>query len=337
MQTTTKQKPAWYPIATVFEDILKPSDGLAEAQMDYDVIKIPDRMYRPVWVDHEDGGYWDFDGGIHLPDGHPNKKEVLDNPNSFHLARAHDLFSLFKTSVTERYQVITPSMMAENLDPFFDRNVAFLDSMYTLHEGTSEVICLRLHDAEQHCDEEVEFYLSCQNFHGSGAVVLSLTGHDLDRGCILNAPFGRFGSVKIKHTASAQGRLQMAIKNWEHLQKGIPEFRENMKLLRSHQINPEQVVDQLLKIRTQEEKEKASAQTLRKRNDILQAIQVSSTIGAKTLADIYYAITYVNTYSTVGKGGKTVNARLTSVFNGSRETFERNIFGELIRVAKNRV
>jgi len=314
-------KPAWYNLGEVFTENVRPSDGIVRFGMDYEVLKVPSRWFIPI-LDPETGK-WNYD----------NAENIEKTSNSFHLVRSTDMHPLYEGSVADRYQVITPIDLANVMDYFFDEFGAITDAIFALYDGQSEVISMKMPDVDDLAlgdDSKYVFYLIGQNFHGRGAIRFRVNGFRVVCHNTITAAFSHGSDIRIRHTSSAKEKLAVVNRTWTKAHEEINHYYKNLEKLSSKKIDVPSTIDELLEI-----SEDSSTQTKNKRDLLVSAAdcETAGTSG-ESLADIYHAITFRNTHIEFGRGSKTDEGRITSIFDGQRGKNEHKMWNKLLAMAE---
>lgn len=301
---------AWHGKGIVLE---KPENDLAKflchAAMDYSVEKMPATF---VW-----------------------NGENLTADNQFHLVRSTDGKVLSPATVTRQYGVIRPLDLVPDLQPFMDEGFATPDAAFTLYNGQSEVISLRLdfqdeNSWENHDGSKWVHYLVVQNFHGRGSVRGKVVSIRVVCHNTVTAAFGRQADFAIKHSGTVKDRVSNAIRTMESLRKYLKETGEKLGKLATMPVDIMSTVNNILEI---DPAETIPTRTQNRRDAIVSAAHMSPGVSGRTALDVLNGITWYTTHDTSGRGGKDDNDRLESLLNGTRGGLQQKATDYLLALA----
>lgn len=328
--------PAWHRIGFVSEEEI--TDGhefLKEARGNYIVAK------QRALVEHGDA-LAELNALANAATVDPERlRELLDQiqpvENQFHLVRDDDRRVVSPATVTKQYTQLIPGQMVEALQPFVDSGWARWDAFFVMDGGRSEVLTLKLVLPEEfriNGDESPwDAYIATQNFHGRGAYRGRLTGI---RGVCQNTVsmiFAGGADFRLTHSASIEQRMQVAVKTWDALNEELAKVKEHCGILANTECDIEEAVNAVLGIEADGKVggKAPSAQLVAKQQDLIsRANDESAGTYGTTLYDVFNAVTNRMTHSEVGKGGKTVEGRLSSQLTSTRGRFEKKSFETLL-------
>lgn len=301
-------KPAWHKLGTVVRGRMPLPEFLVAGRMNY----LP--ILREVFVQDPDGTF-----------------RVV--PGQFSIVRPDDGKILSPHTVTKKYHIVSPMMLAEPIAPFVNQGFASWDAAFTLHEGHSEVISARLDDISEPIDgddSETEWYLTGQNYHGTSKVRYVLCGNRTVCANTVALAFSGGSDLAFSHTASVADRIANAPAIWEKARVAIKNHAAKLSRLNKRTDIPA-TVDALLGIVAGE---KVPTRLANKRDSIVLAASNSPGTNGQTLLDIFNGITYLGTHDTGGKGGDDDSARFASMFDGTRGEFASKSLENLLVFAQ---
>lgn len=296
--------PAWHKLGKVVRGRMPLPEFLIAGDMNY----IP--TLRPI---------------LYVPDtGNP-----VPVAGQFAIVRSDDGHVLSPHTVTKKYHVVTPTMLAEPIAHFVNQGFASWDAAFTLHDGHSEVIAARMDDISEPIDGDdsaTEWYLTGQNFHGTSKVRYVLCGNRVVCTNTVAVAFSGGADLAFSHTASVADRIANAPAVWETARMAIKQHAAKLSRLNKTTDIPA-TVDALLGIAAGN---KVPTRLANKRDSIIAAASNSPGTNGKTLLDVFNGITYLGTHDTGGKGGEDDSARFASMFDGTRGEFASKSMDKLL-------
>jgi hypothetical protein len=279
---------------------------LTEAVMSYNVDKVP---------------AYDLDA-----DGKP-----VEVPNQFHLRRSDDRRIVSPSTVTKKYEVRIPRHLAEVLDPIVQNGLGIYDAAFTLYEGQSEVVTVRLCDIKAKPGNDASdwlYYLIAQNYHGTGKARFKLAGSRVVCHNSVTRAFSGGADLAMAHSKSIVQKFADAPKVWAEAANAVKAHCEKLAKL-DKVANVPETIDELLAI-----DDDATTQQKNRRDRIVAAacMPTMGTYG-KTLYDVFNAVTYDITHNAGGKSGKTAGGRMESILDGTRGDFEETMTSKLFALA----
>lgn len=302
------ERPAWWDIesARVLNRRCTMEEFLVEAAMAYDVLKVPA-----------------YDLGV---DGTP-----VIVPNQFHLRRSDDRRVVSPSTVTKKYETRIPRHLAEVLDPVVQNGLGIYDAAFTLYEGQSEVIVVRLCDIRAKPGNDPSdwtHYLVAQNYHGTGKARFVLAGDRVVCHNTTRRAFAGGADMAFVHSKSIKQKFADAPKMWTAAAAAVQAHCEKLAAL-DKVVDVPATIDELLAI-----DDDATTQQKNRRDRIVAAANMPSkgTFG-RTLYDIFNAVTFDATHHDGGKSGKTAAGRFESILDGTRGDFVDEMTGKLFALA----
>jgi len=259
------------------------------------------------------------------------KGEVVDIPNQFNLIRNDDERVVSPKTVSDKYTVRIPRHLAQVLDPIVQNGLGIYDAAFTLYDGQSEVVTVRLCDIKAKPGNDPSdwmYYLVGQNYHGTGKARFKLAGNRVQCRNSVTRAFSGGADLAMVHSKSIVQKFADAPKVWNEAAAAVKLHCERLAKL-DKVVNVPETIDELLAI-----DDDATAQQKSLRDRIVAAANMPAmgTFGA-TLYDIFNAVTYDITHHVGGKAGKTVGGRVESILDGTRGDFEAEMTGKLFALA----
>jgi len=299
-------KPAWHNIGVVVADRMSVEQFVTgPARMGYGIHKVPAYVMGP--------------------DG-----EMLEVPNQFHLQRDSDYKVVSPSTVTDAYEPVRPLDLVRILEPWYDQGFGTPDAAFTLYNGAAEVITMLLDDQSKPVSDQSPWstYLFLQNFHNRGKVRGKVIRHRAV--CHNTTPKHGF-EIAFVHRSNVQANIDQARHDWQAAREAVAEHNGQLDKLAGKRVDVPSTVDALLGI---VKGEPITTQKANTRDRIVSAANMP-TMGTngENLADIYNAITFINSHFQGGKSGKTDESRLTSILDGQRGKTDASMFGKLLAMA----
>jgi hypothetical protein len=244
-------------------------------------------------------------------------------PNQFHLQRngtGGDGRIVSPHTVSGKYHATQPSEMGTILQPFVDQGFATWDAAFTLREGETEIMTIRLDDVSVPVsgdESDAEYYLVARNRHGGGGTLDCVVSRI--RTVCANTErisFAAGADMKFRHDAKLSDRIETAAYVWEKANIAIREHAAKLSRL-AIPCNVPATVDALLGL-TGIPADKVGTRKANERDALIAAASNSPGTHGATLLDIYNAATWLGTHDTGGKGGTDADARLASIIDGTR-------------------
>jgi len=186
-------KPAWHGLGVVVGERMPLAQFLETARMSY----VPE--LRPTFYGAADGA-------------------AVSIPGQYAIVRSDDGRVLSPHTVSKRYSVVSPAMLAEPIATWVDQGFASWDAAFTLYDGHSEVITARLDDISVPVDGDdsvTEWFLVGQNFHGTSKVRFKVAGNRVVCSNTVAVAFAGGSDLAFSHTASVAERITSATTAWE--------------------------------------------------------------------------------------------------------------------------
>jgi hypothetical protein len=302
------ERAAWWDIkgARVLNRRCTMQEFLTEAVMDYTVAK-------------EQATRVNLDG------------TVVNVPNQFHLVRSDDQRVVSPSTVTKKYETRIPRDLATVLDPIVQNGLGIYDAAFTLYEGQSEVVTVRLCDIKAKPGNDASdwlYYLIAQNYHGTGKARFKLAGSRVVCHNSVTRAFSGGADLAMVHSKSIIQKFADAPKVWAEAAAAVAKHCDRLSQL-DKVVNVPETIDELLAI-----DDEATTQQKNRRDRIVAAacMPAMGTYG-KTLYDIFNAVTYDITHNAGGKAGQTAGGRMESILDGTRGDFEETMTGKLFALA----
>jgi len=260
----------------------------------------------------------------------PEGSRTVEVPNQHHLVRSDDQRVVSPSTVTDRYGVMEPELIVNQLDVYVNAGFARPDACFSLYEGQSDVFTLRMLDAAGPLGENWRLYFVVQDFHGGmGACRGKVTGIRVVCNNTATAAFGAGADWRVRHGSQASLDLVLAMQEWEEATAAIERFNAAAERMARSKVQIPATVDILLGLN--EKEKKVTPQLQAKRDDLIARADDpdNGTVG-ESLWDVYNAVTSFNTHNDSGKGAKTAMGRFVGSLNGSRYNFERKAFETLV-------
>lgn len=299
-------KPAWHRVGVTVEERMSVMEFVTgPARMGYRVNKVP---------------------AYHMgADG-----EMIVTPNQFHLQRDNDYHVVSPATVTDAYSPVCPMDLVRVLEPWYEQGFGTPDAAFTLYNGAAEVITLLLDDHSKPVSDRSVWttYLFLQNFHNRGKVRGKVIRHRAV--CHNTTPKHGF-ELAFVHRSNVQQHLDAARHDWQAAREAIAEHNAQLDRLAAKRVDIPSTVDALLGIVPGE---RITTQKGHTRDRIIAAANMPNVgTNGENLADIYNAITFINTHFNGGKSGKTEEARMTSILDGQRGKTDASMFSKLLAMA----
>ena len=301
-----RAKAAWHGLgATITDpDVVRSVPLFAEkANMRHTVAKIP--AYRESF-------------GVDA-DGSP-VAGFAPVPGAFWLERS-DGRIVSSGTVSGRYTVVQVTELQDVAAPFVAAGFATVDSMFSLYDGGSDVVSLRL-DLQQDVlgdDSRYEHYMVLQNFHGRGALRGKLTSVRVVCHNTTSAAFGTKGKgsadFALRHTASVQDQLAFAVSTWEQVREHLARQAAILGRLATHDVDVAKVVADILGVVS------TSSTRLKNQAEEVTAYARGASPGTrgKTALDVWHAFTFWTTHSAEGRSGAAGQSGIVeSLLDGDR-------------------
>jgi hypothetical protein len=259
---------------------------------------------------------------------HPVSHDPL---NQFHICRGNDGPVISTSTVSSSYDPLSPSNMAEQLQPFVEQGWAVPDYAFTRKNGSVEVVALKLDEAgfdsdlEDKTGDSFKWWLVAQNHHSNGAAFASVYGERLicKNGMVSIANQTKFS---IHHRGNAQARLEQGFRQWEGLKAVIRKMAIRMGMYIDYPMDvvaAKALTNIILDIESGIPEEEISARTRKVRDRILDAFYMPSFgTNGSTAYDYFNAITYVNSH--LPEGSKVTEETLSNgLLMGNRGLTEK--------------
>lgn len=254
--------------------------------------------------------------------------------NQFHLVRDDDGQVVSNSTVTNQYGIISPPDIVDLIRGFCDEGFATPDAAFTLYDGQSEVISLRL-DFEEPIDGDESdpwiHFLCVQNYHGTGKLRGKLTSTRPVCHNTVTAAFAGGADFALPHRLNIKDRVQFAVQTWERVQTYLREMGTRLGKLASFPVDIPTAACVALGI---EDGDDLSKQAERRRDAIIAAARGGSPgTNGQTALDVFNAITWYTTHNEGGKGGKDERDRFASVLDGTRGNLQQRAAENLMAMA----
>jgi hypothetical protein len=293
--------------------IKDPSRFATACNMDFSISKVP------AYVMKEDIS----DQGIAL---YPEPV-----PHQYHLVRSSDQKVVSPRTVGEDYTQLSPNSVLEDVSYLVEHGYATMDGMFSLRDGSTDVIVLRLDFdvPEEKIDERV-YYAVIQNFHGCGSCRGRLTAVRVVCANTERAAFSGGADWTLSHRQNVKDSLTWAIRTWETLRSHVLEKSKVLGLFIDARIDVPKTIMDIFGV------DMDSTKKARNKADELIALadRGSPNLRASTAYDAYNAFTAYATHSTHGKYGKDIFRRIDSHFNGGRGQLEQKAANHLVGMVK---
>jgi hypothetical protein len=310
-------RPAWHKLGIVVSERLPIGEYLARANMSYTVEAVP--AFAPSVVVGSDGIARMVVG------------EQTRVPGQFFLQRngiGGDGAIVSPKTVSARYGIVSPLMLASPLAPFVEQGFATWDSALTLRGGQTEIVSARLDDIRipvSGDESDAEIYLVGRNRHGAGTADYVVCRNRTVCANTERIAFSGGADLSFRHDLSIEDRIAQAAALWSSAHDAIRTHAAALSRLGTTPCSVPDTVDALLGIKGVP----ASDVPTRKANErdaIIAAATNSPGTNGATLLDVYNAVSYLATHDAGGKGGDDDATRLASLLDGVRgERIERTL------------
>lgn len=256
----------------------------------------------------------------------------VEVPGQFHLVRSTDGAVISRKTVSGEYQQISPSEVANRIDPFIREGWVAPERGFLFHSGSYEVLSFRidggsLEDQGKVAGEDWTHFLSLHNWQGGGGKVRgSIHSHRIvcQNTAMLAA---RMASFAIPHSGKLSENLDVAFQTWNALKEQIRLISDRVQTWTNQEITAKEASEILHRVYGVKGKGPDDIST-RTANEIEYALGEFANLNrgtyGKTLADVYNAVTATNTFYLPSKSKETPEKRLATLFDpaGSRNKLE---------------
>ena len=263
----------------------------------------------------------------------PNGVEEV--PGQFHLLR-DDGKVVSPATVTKRYSVLQVRDVVDVVGVYVDQGWATPDAAFSLYDGQSDVITLKLDFPMTVKGDEssYETFMVVQNFHGRGCCRAKITDIRVVCHNTSTAAFGTSGRGKgmadfvIRHTGSMKDKLERARQTWEEAREYLKRKAEILGLFADVTCDVEDTVKGILGV-----DENSSTRAKNQAEEIISRVHYTEGAPAGSLLAVWNGFTSYTSHFRGGKAGKSENGILESQLNGGRLALEQKAVNRLMVMA----